>query len=199
MGSTLPDTFWLIRRRGDEEANWELVTDPGTANRYSRVHFEVETCHHRPAALPAAAHPAQQDMVAFFRAVGGEIGETPNIRNPQLNADLILEEAKETAESILGVAFVIEQRYDIEPARPKSLAGAIDGLCDQLATVYGAAVTFGVDLAPFWALVHEANMAKVGGPKREDGKTLKPEGWQEPDIAGLLEQLYPTAAAGGSR
>lgn len=194
----LPDTFWLIRRRGDEDASWEVVTDPAVVNRHSLVHFEIELCH-RPAALPATTHPVQQDMVAFFRAVGGEIGETPNIRNPQLNADLILEEAKETAESITGVAFVIEQRYDCEPDRPKSLAGAIDGLCDQLATIYGAAVTFGVDLAPFWALVHAANMAKAGGPKREDGKALKPEGWQDPDIAGLLEQLYPTAAAGGSR
>jgi predicted HAD superfamily Cof-like phosphohydrolase len=135
-------------------------------------------------------HPVQRDVADFFRHVGGLVGETPGIRNPQLNADLILEEARETAESITGVAYEVVA-VDREPERPRSLVGTIDGLCDQLATIYGAAVTFGIDLAPFWDEVHRTNMAKLGGPTRQDGKQLKPPGWVPPDIAGLFVQLYP--------
>jgi len=39
-----------------------------------------------------------------------------------------------------------------------------------------------------WNEVHRANMDKAGGPKRADGKVLKPEGWKPPDIHGILEQ-----------
>ncbi|HET9198209.1 MAG TPA: hypothetical protein VFN92_08165 [Solirubrobacterales bacterium] len=136
----------------------------------------------------AGAHPVQLDMVDFFRGVGGLVGETPGLRNEDLNADLILEEAGETAESITGRRVVFHFDDDAPPSRPRSLVGAIDGLCDLLATVYGAAVTFGVDLAPFWSEVHRTNMAKAGGPERADGKRLKPEGWEPPDIEGVLER-----------
>lgn len=44
----------------------------------------------------------------------------------------------------------------------------------------------GIDLRPVWSEVHAANMRKTTGPVREDGKRLKPEGWQPPDIAGVL-------------
>lgn len=140
--------------------------------------------------MPPLEHRVQSDVYDFFRATGLVVGDTPAIRCPQVNADLILEEARETAEAITGRPVYIEYG-DGEPEREQSLAGAIDGLCDQLATIYGAAITFGIDLAPFWAEVHRTNMAKAGGPKRADGKLLKPEGWEPPDIAGLLAQLYP--------
>jgi predicted HAD superfamily Cof-like phosphohydrolase len=31
-------------------------------------------------------------------------------------------------------------------------------------------------------------MAKAGGPKRADGKQLKPEGWTPPDLAPILAE-----------
>jgi predicted HAD superfamily Cof-like phosphohydrolase len=31
-------------------------------------------------------------------------------------------------------------------------------------------------------------MAKASGPRRADGKVLKPEGWTPPDIVGVLER-----------
>lgn len=140
--------------------------------------------------LPSATHPVQRDMEDFMRRVGGLVGDVPGLRNEDLNADLILEEARETAESITGRRVVFLFDDDAPPTRPRSLVGAIDGLCDLLATVYGAAVTFGVDLAPFWEEVHRTNLAKAGGPKRADGKRLKPEGWEPPDIEGVLERLH---------
>ncbi len=145
-----------------------------------------EVVHH----LLRGPHRVQQDVHDFHRTCDLPIGKTPAIRDPQLRADLILEEARETAEAITGRPVYIEFG-DGEPERQQSLAGAIDGLCDLLATTYGVAVTFGIDLAPFWEEVHRTNMAKAGAPKREDGKMLKPEGWQPPDIEGLLAKLYP--------
>lgn len=109
----------------------------------------------------------------FHLALGIPVGDTPAIRRGDLRASLIEEEARETVEAI----------------RAGDLVQTIDGLCDLLCVVHGAALEFGVDLDPFWAEVHKTNMAKAGGPVREDGKVLKPEGWTPPRIAELLRTL----------
>ena len=113
------------------------------------------------------------DVRMFHLALGIPVGETPAIRRGELRASLIEEEARETVEAI----------------RAGDLVQTIDGLCDLLCVVHGAALEFGVDLDPFWAEVHKTNMAKAGGPAREDGKVLKPEGWTPPRIAELLRTL----------
>lgn len=115
-------------------------------------------------------HRAQQDVADFHAALEIPIGDTPAIRRPELRAELLREEASETCDAII--------RGD--------LVEAIDGLCDVIVVAYGAAVEFGVDLAPFWDEVHRTNMLKVGGETRSDGKKLKPKDWVGPDIAGIL-------------
>jgi predicted HAD superfamily Cof-like phosphohydrolase len=70
------------------------------------------------------------------------------------------------------------------------LVEMVDALCDLLYVTYGAAVSLGVDLDPFFAEVHKSNMAKRGAGKRADGKQLKPDGWEPPRIADLLATLY---------
>jgi predicted HAD superfamily Cof-like phosphohydrolase len=137
-------------------------------------------------------HSVQADVLAFHDALDLTIGDlaAPEIKDAELRADLILEEAAETAEAITGRRVLASYAVAEPAARPQGLVQAIDGLCDLLAVIYGAAVTFGIDLRPFWDEVHRTNMAKAGGPKREDGKQLKPDGWQPPDIAGVLEDLY---------
>lgn len=121
----------------------------------------------------STTHSVQLDVEAFHRALEIPVGDSPAIRRPQLRAELIREEARETIDAILA----------------GDLVEAIDGLCDLLCVTYGTAAEFGVDLAPFWAEVHRTNMAKTGGPIREDGKRLKPEGWQPPRIEELLRTL----------
>jgi len=66
------------------------------------------------------------------------------------------------------------------------LPGIADGIADSMYVHIGAAVAYGIDLRPIWDTVHEANMKKVGGPVREDGKRLKPKEWVPPDIKGEL-------------
>ena len=115
----------------------------------------------------------QDDVREFHEALGIPVNSTPKIRRSELRASLIEEEAAEAVAAIRG----------------GNLVEAIDGLCDLLCVVYGASLEFGVDLDPFWWEVHRTNMAKVGGPMREDGKRLKPEGWTPPDLSGVLKRL----------
>lgn len=64
-----------------------------------------------------------------------------------------------------------------------------DATVDLDYTVEGFRIALGIDSTPLWKLVHDANLAKRGGPRREsDGKLLKPDGWSPPDIAGELER-----------
>jgi predicted HAD superfamily Cof-like phosphohydrolase len=135
-------------------------------------------------------HEVQRDVADFHREVCGiEDSTTPAIRRPDLRANLIMEEAVETCEASTGRR--IEWRYvDDEPVAEPDLVGAIDGICDLLCVTYGTALEYGIDVAPFWDAVHASNMAKAGGPVRDDGKRLKPEGWSGPDIAGVMEAEY---------
>jgi len=82
-----------------------------------------------------------------------------------------------------------ECRELLEAIDQRDMPAAIDGGCDLIYVVLGSFVSWGVNLDPFFAEVHRANMRKTGGPKRGDGKILKPEGWESPDIAGILAEM----------
>ncbi|MGH9340425.1 MAG: hypothetical protein ACRD1R_12750 [Acidobacteriota bacterium] len=113
----------------------------------------------------------QKQVEEFHRAMGLTVGGSVALRNAEMRAELIREEAQETVEAI-------EQG---------DLAAAVDGLCDLIYVALGAAVTWGIDLEPVFNEVHRANMAKLGGPVRADGKQLKPDGWQPPRIAEMID------------
>lgn len=61
-----------------------------------------------------------------------------------------------------------------------------DSLADAAYVIEGANLEFGIDSGPVLDEVHRSNMTKVDGPVRADGKRLKPENWQPPDIIGVL-------------
>jgi len=115
----------------------------------------------------------QRDVEEFHRKFGLTVGETKRMRDAQLRCQLIREEADETCDALLD----------------GSMTDTVDGLCDLIYVCLGTAVAFGIDLDEFWDAVHASNMAKEGGATRADGKLLKPEGWQPPDIAGILERM----------
>lgn len=70
----------------------------------------------------------------------------------------------------------------------------IDALVDIQYYIENAAVKKGINLYPFFKLVHEANMAKkdpLTGKflhREEDGKVIKPIGWQAPSFLGEIER-----------
>ena len=135
----------------------------------------------------------QSQVRVFHRYMGLTVGETPEIREPELRARLILEEAFETVEALLGftaggaaINASFSEWLSGAGRDGESIVGAIDGMCDLIYVTLGTAVACGVDLEPFYDEVHRSNMAKSTGPRRGDGKVLKPPGWTPPDIAGLL-------------
>lgn len=61
-------------------------------------------------------------------------------------------------------------------------------LADVQYVLSQVAVFYSVDLERAFTIVADNNMTKVSGDKvlyREDGKILKPEGYQKPDMSGL--------------
>lgn len=62
-------------------------------------------------------------------------------------------------------------------------------LADVVYTAYSTAHVLGIPLDAVINEVHISNMRKLtpdGATVREDGKVLKPEGWEPPDIAAVL-------------
>jgi predicted HAD superfamily Cof-like phosphohydrolase len=124
------------------------------------------------------------DVYEFHRAFCPEqIGEQPRLLDratAKLRVDLLDEELGETLTAI-------DAGY---------LAGIADGLVDLIYVAIGTAIAFGIDLRPVWDAVHAANLRKAGGPRRVDGKALKPPGWQPPDIKAILTAQPPLAPPG---
>lgn len=81
--------------------------------------------------------------------------------------------------------------FSIEQRDSYAVGVALIGLTS---VILHTAVAWGVPLRPFWDEVQRANMAKVGGPIRADGKRLKPPGWVGPDHAPALSALSLRAA-----
>jgi predicted HAD superfamily Cof-like phosphohydrolase len=128
----------------------------------------------------------QHAVRTLMKAVGQETPKTPTLENYpfELRAKLCLEEAREFLDAC-GLAIEDGCVVPVDGAIPK-WPEMIDAIVDLLYVTYGAAVSMGIDLDPFFAEVHAANMRKVGGPLREDGKRLKPPGWVGPNIDRVL-------------
>jgi predicted HAD superfamily Cof-like phosphohydrolase len=146
-------------------------------------------------------HDGQLQVEKFHRAFEITIGETPAIRDADLRAKLILEEAIETACALVGSRTAcgilnkhVDDLHNAGLNDKTDLAEAIDGMCDVLVVVYGTAVACGVNLSPFFDEVMRTNMAKVGGEVRADGKWLKPPGWKPPRIREMLEEVIKRSA-----
>lgn len=64
----------------------------------------------------------------------------------------------------------------------------VDATHDLDYVVAGTRVEYGYYGLPGALEVQAANMRKVGGPMREDGKQLKPPGWVGPDLVRVLRE-----------
>jgi predicted HAD superfamily Cof-like phosphohydrolase len=120
------------------------------------------------------------DLVREFHlAFGLDARRTPIEVAPDLAAhrgELLAEEAAEVAEV--------------------SVSGPLDRLAHELADVvyvaYGTALVHGVDLDAVIAEIHRANMTKIGPngeiARRADGKVLKGEHYEAPDVSEVLRK-----------
>lgn len=69
------------------------------------------------------------------------------------------------------------------------ITSLIHELTDLLYVAYDAMWTFGVNPDPVFAEIHRANLSKAGGPRRADGKLLKPPSWKPADVASVIDKL----------
>jgi predicted HAD superfamily Cof-like phosphohydrolase len=72
----------------------------------------------------------------------------------------------------------------------QDIVGVADALADLLVVVYGTGDACGLDLEPIFAEIHRSNMTKKGGPMRPDGKILKPEGWEPPELEMVIARQF---------
>lgn len=120
-----------------------------------------------------------QDLVAQFHDATGLPRRAWPIEVTKAERDLrqrlIAEESKEAIDAM-------------EEGVPEHIA---QELADMVYVVYGAALTYGIDLDAAVAEVHRANMSKVGlngaFEVREDGKVLKGPNYLPPDMGFVLE------------
>nr|WBO80730.1 hypothetical protein SBE_004533 [Streptomyces sp. SBE_14.2] len=114
---------------------------------------------------------------AFHHAFGLDARTRPTEVSPELakhRGELLAEEAAEVAEV--------------------SVTGPLDRLAHELADVvyiaYGTALVHGIDLDEVIAEIHRSNMTKLGPDgtvsRRADGKVLKGDHYEAPDVAGVL-------------
>lgn len=113
------------------------------------------------------------DVLAFHRKFGVTCVERPTIPSEKLK--------------LLRQSLIAEEYVEVMTAMDREdIVEIADGFADLIYVILGSAISYGIDLRPVWDEVHRSNMQKEGGSRRADGKILKPEGWQRPDIAKVL-------------
>lgn len=124
-----------------------------------------------------------QKIIAFHEAIEAGYPSTPTLPTEELldlRQTLITEEYKEVLAAFEKV------RHGREPADDGALVQLAHELADLLYVTYGALAACGIDADAVFAEVHAANMRKISGPRRADGKILKPADWQPANVAAVL-------------
>jgi predicted HAD superfamily Cof-like phosphohydrolase len=116
------------------------------------------------------------DQRKFMRACG-QTTDTYDEDQFRMYCDLVQEEAKELI-TALDASNEVEQ---------------LDALIDIMVVTAGALHSLGVDAEGAWKEVMRSNFAKVDPrtgkvTRREDGKVLKPEGWEPPRLKSFLRR-----------
>jgi predicted HAD superfamily Cof-like phosphohydrolase len=126
-----------------------------------------------------------QRVADFHQAAGVIMPERPTLPPPDLAAfrqKLIDEEYAEVTAAFQRIISSNGSGSD----QTALLADLAHELSDLLYVAYGALLACGLDADAVFAEVHRANMQKVDGPRRADGKVLKPANWQPADVASII-------------
>ena len=124
-------------------------------------------------------NPIVKSLLEFNNAF-----EIPKIDSPGLSNDELIE---------LRIKLLKEEVEEYaEAARAGDLVEVLDALADIGYILAGTIINHGMQHIYDYAFdeVHRSNMAKLVDGKvlrREDGKVMKPEGWQPPNLAQFLE------------
>lgn len=79
----------------------------------------------------------------------------------------------------------------LRASRRGDLVEVADALGDMMVVIAGTAVAYNIDLPAVLGEIQKTNMAKIDPKtgkvhKRDDGKVIKPEGWKDPNIEGVM-------------
>lgn len=131
--------------------------------------------------------PSNAELVdEFHRAAGSVDPGAPSVPPDavlRLRRTLIPEEHTEVAE-----AFVRLESGEAGEQNLEDLAHLAHELADLLYVTYGTLLACSVDPDGVFRELHRANMHKVSGPRREDGKQMKPPGWRPADMLAELSR-----------
>ncbi len=134
--------------------------------------------------MPADAVPTNAQKVrAFHAAINSALPERPQLPSAlalSLRLTLLREEMQEVEAEFAHLG------AELPTASVRDLAPLAHELADLLYVTYGALGALGVDADSVFAEIHRANLTKAAGPRRADGKQLKPEGWQKADVLGVM-------------
>lgn len=111
------------------------------------------------------------DVLMFLNACD----QKPSIENISLYRNLINEEFWEFQDAI-------KKKDDVEQ---------LDACMDMIWVILGYCHMKGWDVKGAWEEVSKTNLSKIDAvtgkvKRRDDGKILKPEGWQEPDFSKYI-------------
>jgi predicted HAD superfamily Cof-like phosphohydrolase len=124
-----------------------------------------------------------QRVAEFHRAIQKRLPTVPTVPDADeltFRLTLLTEEMAEVQEA------AGELSARLPRAAPADLIPLAHELTDLLYVTYGALQALGIDADAAFAEVHRVNMHKASGPRRADGKQLKPEGWQPADLKRVL-------------
>jgi len=130
-------------------------------------------------------------VAEFHAAAGAPIRQTPTIP-PRKEADARVNMAFEEYDEHEREVADYQEDVRLQNAGPTRerdhIAKVGRELGDAVYVAYGTALEYGVDLDAIIAEIHAANMRKVRGgvKKRKDGKVLKPDGWEPPDVYRVI-------------
>lgn len=139
------------------------------------------------------------DQMAMMSAFGNTV-HSVNPEQAKLYTRLMLEEVEETmialypaGEKVIKELFRTLKDFIVVDEN-SDLVAAFDGVTDVLVVTLGLGFSLGLPLQQGWNEVHGTNMAKVDPEtgmvrRREDGKVLKPEGWEPPNLEAVLIRL----------
>ena len=126
----------------------------------------------------------------FHERFGIPIDAEPTFELRDHRDSLVNEETEEARVELLPEIWGRSEdmdNWEVDPVTQKERLAK--ELADSVYTLYGTAITLGIDLDEAIRRVHESNMSKLGADGRpiyrDDGKVLKGPNYREPDMTGV--------------
>lgn len=161
------------------------------------IRYNVEQFH-RAMGVPVGREPRVPAGERVRLCLGHVAEEFFELMRAALKERELTEHAEAHDDCVIGCAESIILTAITNDEISVDLPELADALADLDYVAESTRLEFGIDGRPIARAVHAANMAKLGGPRSEKGKILKPKNWIPPDVAGeLRRQGWRSAPDGG--